>query len=466
MAGLVPAIHVLSPNAAECTMCTGAITPANRESVRGMTPTRPHGARNGRSAAVSAAIFPASASHLPPCARRRYTAGMPPPPRRRPASTPVAISPNEARAIWIAAAGLGEAAPFGAGPEAVRRAVEALGYVQIDTINVIERSHHHILFSRIPAYRRTDLDRAHAVEKTVFEFWTHALSYVPVRDLRFFVGDMTRHRIAPFRWYADVTPAERRKVVRRVRTEGALTISDIKDDVLVEKDHPWASRKPSKRALQAAFYSGDLTISRRVGMLKTYELTTRHFGFERLPKAASAAEVTRYLLDRALTAQGLASLDSVCHLNAPAKPAVKALVEREVRGGRLVPVAIEGAGRLLHYARPETLEAPPPEPHLTRILSPFDPLVIQRKRTALFFGYDHLFEAYVPKEKRKLGYFTLPVLAGDEIVAALDLKADRERHELLIQAWHWVGKGRAKAHKRLIEAELDRFAGFQFAGGD
>jgi uncharacterized protein YcaQ len=360
---------------------------------------------------------------------------------------------------------LGEEVPFGSGQEAVRRAVERLGYVQIDTINVIERSHHHILFSRIPAYRRADLDRAQAVERTVFEFWTHALSYVPVRDFRFFVGDMKHHRAVPVRWYADVTAAERRKVVRRVRTEGALTISDIKDDILVEKDHPWASRKPSKRALQAAFYGGELTISRRVGMLKTYELTTRHFGFERLPKAASPAEVTRYLLDRALTAQGLVSLGSICHLNAPAKPAVKALVEREVRARRLVPVAIEGAERSLHFARPETLDAPPPEPQLTRILSPFDPLVIQRKRTALFFGYDHLFEAYLPKEKRKLGYFTLPVLAGDEIVAALDLKADRERRELLIQAWHWVGKGSAKAHKRLVEAELDRFARFQFAGG-
>ena len=99
---------------------------------------------------------------------------------------------------------------------------------------------------------------------------------------------------------------------------------------------------------------------------------------------------------------------------------------------------------------------------LVHILSPFDPLIIQRRRLSLFFGYDHIFEAYVPKAKRKFGYFTLPVLYGDEIVAALDLKADRAARKLLIQSWTWVGRGAARPHKKLIEAELDRFAAFQF----
>ena len=381
---------------------------------------------------------------------------------RRRAAAPTAIPQARARAIWIAASGLAEPEPFGAGPDAVRQAVEHLGYVQIDTINVIERSHHHILFNRTPAYRRADLAAAQSEAKTVFEYWTHALSYVPVRDFRYFVADMKRHTIAPRRWYADVPPGEVRKVVRRVGREGALTISDIKDDVLVDKDHPWASRKPSKRALQAAFYDGQLVIARRSGMLKTYDLTGRHFGWDRLPKAASAAEGTVYLLDRALRAQGIVSLDSVCYLNAPAKPAVKALIERQVRAKRLVPVAIEGVEKVPHWVRPETLDLATPTPALTHILSPFDPMVIQRKRTAMLLGYDHIFEAYVPKEKRKFGYFTLPVISGDAVVAALDLKADREANRLLIQAWHWVGSGRARTHKRLVEAEFDRFARFQF----
>ncbi len=382
--------------------------------------------------------------------------------RRRATPAPVEFTPARARAIWIDAQKLNVEAPFGAGPEAVAAAVAHLGYVQIDTINVIERSHHHILYNRIPGYRRADLAVAQSDARTVIEFWTHALAYVPTADLRFFVTDMKQQRTAASRWYADVTDKERARVVRRVTREGALTISDIKDDTLVEKDHPWASRKPSKRALQAAFFAGQLVISRRAGMLKTYELTTRHFGWPRLPKAATARETTRYQLERALRAQGIVSVDSICYQNAPAKPAVKALIEKEARAGRLVPVTFAGADKVAHWARPETLEAAPPEPALTHILSPFDPMVIQRKRTALFFGYEHIFEAYLPKEKRKLGYFTLPVLAGDEIVAALDLKADRQETKLLIQAWHWVGRGKARAHKRDIEAALDKFARFQF----
>jgi len=97
------------------------------------------------------------------------------------------------------------------------------------------------------------------------------------------------------------------------------------------------------------------------------------------------------------------------------------------------------------------------------ILSPFDPLIIQRKRLRLLFGYDHVFEAYVPKAKRRFGYFALPVLVGDEIVAAIDLKTDRERGKLLTQKWTWVGKGSARRHKRAIEEELHRFEQFQLA---
>jgi uncharacterized protein YcaQ len=108
-------------------------------------------------------------------------------------------------------------------------------------------------------------------------------------------------------------------------------------------------------------------------------------------------------------------------------------------------------------------DATPPE--LVHILSPFDPLIIQRKRTKLFFGYDHKFEAYLPKEKRQFGYFALPVLVGDRIVAALDLKTDRQNRKLLMQKWTWVGdgakKGTRKELKPRIEEELGRFEKFQ-----
>ena len=377
-----------------------------------------------------------------------------------------------ARQLWLRAQRLDTSAPFGEGPQATAAAVEHLGYVQIDTINVIERCHHHILWTRIPNYRRADLRQAQSVDKSVFEYWTHALSYVPAKDLRFFIPAMKRHRREGHKWFSSVSPADLRKVLRLIRRDGALTIRDIDDDVLVDKVHLWASRKPSKRALQLAFHTGVLTISERSGMLKTYELMARHFGWDKPPnkppKPASATEASNYLLDRALRSQGLVSLDSICHLDAPSKPGVRRLIEARVRRNELVPVALEGAGKQEHWARPETLEnAGDAASELVHILSPFDPLIIQRKRTHLFFDYEHRFEAYVPREKRRFGYFALPVLVGGDIVAALDLKTDRKDRKLLVQKWSWVGngapRGARKDLKRRIEQELHRFERFQLA---
>ena len=384
------------------------------------------------------------------------------------ANTVYSLSNAEARRIWLRAQRLDTVKPFGAGPQATAAAVAHLGYVQIDTINVIERSHHHILWTRIPEYRRTDLHQAQNVDKSVFEYWTHALSYVPAADLRFFVPAMRRHRREGHKWLSSVTPADLRKVMRLIRRDGALTIRDIDDDVLTEKEHLWASRKPSKRALQLAFYAGTLTISERDGMLKSYELIERHFGWDRPPKPASPSEVTSYRLDRALRAQGVVSLDSICHLDAPSKASVLRLIEARVRRGELVPVALEGAGKQAHWARSETLDGHAEDfTDLVHILSPFDPLIIQRKRTELIFGYDHRFEAYVPREKRRFGYFALPVLAGAQIVAAIDLKTDRRNGKLLMQKWSWVEKGATNAArtelKRRIEDELHRFERFQLA---
>src|SRR5690349_24514470 len=114
---------------------------------------------------------------------------------------PVAISQSQARAIWLRAQRLDSSAPFGDGPEATLAAVKHLGYVQIDTIHVIERCHHQILFTRIPDYRRSHLHQAQTVDKTVFEYWTHALSYVPTRDLRFYLNAMKRSARRPGSWF-------------------------------------------------------------------------------------------------------------------------------------------------------------------------------------------------------------------------------------------------------------------------
>src|SRR5262249_50753644 len=159
---------------------------------------------------------------------------------------------------------------------------------------------------------------------------------------------------------------------------GALTIRDIEDDVPREKAHLWASRKPSKFALELAFYTGTVAIADRTGMLKTYELMERHFGWNKPPKAASVSETAAYQLDRALRSQGIVSLDSICHLDAPSKALVRKLIEARVRRKELLPVALEGAGKQEHWAHPEVLDVagegtPKDASGLVHILSPFDP---------------------------------------------------------------------------------------------
>ncbi len=380
----------------------------------------------------------------------------------KPSGAARVLSQASARNRWLEAQNLHVPALFGAGPEATRLAIEHLGYVQIDTIHVIERCHHHILHTRIPDYRREHLHHAQTIGKTVFEYWTHALSYVPVRDLKFFVADMKRHRLAPKSWFSPVTPADLARILDLVERGGALSIRDIDDDVLVEKDHAWASRKPSKRALQLAFFNGALAVSERKGMLKTYEVMHRHFGWDKPPKPATGKQHLDYLLDRALRTQAVVSVDSICHLDPGRKVAIRQLIEARVKRRKLQAVQIEGAGRQLHWAEPQTLDCPAvAASDLVHILSPFDPLVIQRERLKSFFNYGHRFEAYLPKEKRVMGYFAVPILLGNEIIAAIDLKADRQKQALQVQQWSWVGKGEAGEHKVVVEEALHRFGRFQ-----
>ena len=402
----------------------------------------------------------------------------------RRAAPPLWIDGSLARRIWLAATRLDTTAPFGDGPQATVAAVEHLGYVQIDTIHVIERCHHHILFSRIPGYRRTDLQQAQSTARQVCEAWTHALAYVPTRDLRFHLPRMLAFRREPPAHYARVTPADVRRLLARIRREGPLALRDIDDDEPIEKTHPWGSRKPSRQVLQYGFHAGLLAIARRDGMQKAYELMDRHFGWPPRPRPATPGQVAAYQLERALRCQGLVNLESICYLDTAHKPLIAALAASALRTGRLRAVLLSGADDTVYWVRPEVLEAAGDtlraaqtgprsrsrtdpvqdgaEGLAVHLLSPFDPLIIQRARLARFFGYEHRFEAYLPAERRRFGYFALPVLAGDRIVAAIDLKADRTAGRLEIRQWTWVEAASAALRQR-IERALGCFELFQLA---
>jgi uncharacterized protein YcaQ len=373
------------------------------------------------------------------------------------------ISPHRARQIWLDAQGLTRRIAVGRGAQAVANMVRHLGYVQIDTINVIERCHHHILYTRLPLYQQKDLQQAQSVKRSVFEYWTHALAYVATEDYRFFMPAMAAHKAAPSTYLSKVGDEETSKLLERIKKEGPISIRDIDDDVLVEKDHAWASRKPSKRVMSKAFYDGTLVVSSRSGMLKAYDLAHRHFGWDQPPPPATEEELNNYLLDRALRSQAIVSLDSVCYLDAKRKPPIRSLIERRVQAGLLVPLLLKG-DKTEHWATPEVLDkrsarATPQ----AKILSPFDPLIIQRKRLELFFGYVHRFEAYVPADKRVLGYFALPVLYDNRIVAAIDMKTDRQAKKLVINKWTRFG-GDSAEQRQAIDDALQSFETFQLAG--
>lgn len=374
------------------------------------------------------------------------------------------ISLKTAKKIWLSSQKLDVKEPWGAGPEAVFQAIKHLGYVQIDTISVIERCHHHILWNRIPKYKRSDLHDCLSVEKNIHEGWTHALAYIPTEDFKYFLGALKKFEKEPNHWFKS-EPQEIKRVLNLLKKEGPLSIRDVKDEVLVEKDHEWASRKPSKKVLQYLFHSGRVVTSERIGMLKKYDLTERHFGWDQMPKAASEKEVLEYRLQRALRSQGIISIDSIDHLRPRLKVGYRKLIEAHVKAQDLVPVQVEGLDSVAFWMRSGLLEfkAKGAAKPMTHILSPFDPLIIQRKRLEQLFGYKHLFEAYIPIEKRVYGYFTLPVVHGDDIVAMIDLKTDRVAKKVLIQSWHWRPGFKSAELKQKIEAEIGRFEKFQLA---
>lgn len=371
------------------------------------------------------------------------------------------VSLDKACNIWINAQRLDEVSPFGVGSPAVVKAISHLGYVQIDTINVVERCHHHILYNRIPNYHPKLLHKAQSQQKTVFEYWTHALSYVATADFKYFVHKMKNINTLNGAWFSTVTDEDYKKVKLLLKKQGAITIRDIKDDVLIEKNHPWGSAKPSKKALQLGFYKGDFVISEREGMLKKYDLTERHFNWDKKPKAVKELEYGEYILERGLRSQGIISVDSVCYLDAKMKSLINYLIEQKIKKRELIAVQINSFEKIKFYARADVIDKKNEMSERTHILSPFDPLIIQRKRLKMLFDYEHLFEAYLPKEKRKFGYFALPVLHENKIIAALDLKTDRINKKLLIQKWSWLKKNKSANNKKIIESELGRFEKFQ-----
>ncbi|MEM6453232.1 MAG: crosslink repair DNA glycosylase YcaQ family protein [Cyanobacteria bacterium P01_D01_bin.105] len=306
-------------------------------------------------------------------------------------------------------------------------AMEHLGYIQIDAISVVQRAHHHTLWTRNPRYKASQLDQLLS-DKQIFEYWSHAAAYLPFRDYRFslprkhaFASGEQRH------WY-ERDERMVKLVLKRISTEGPLMARDFEHTG--KKVGDWKA-KPAKRALEYLFMQGDLMVPRRVNFHKVYDLTERVLPEGTDTTLPTPTEYARFLITQYLRANGLGQASEIAYLRSNTKRLVSATLADMVSTKELLQIRVADKH---YYALPSSLKllSKPLARSRAKILSPFDNLVIQRDRIKSLFGFDYLIECYVPKSKRRYGYFSLPILWDGKLVARMDCKADRAESVLHI----------------------------------
>lgn len=364
----------------------------------------------------------------------------------------IELSTAQARRIALGAQGFGAADKRPTGRvdrRHLRRVLDRIGLIQIDSVNVLVRSQELPLFARLGPHPRDLISKATAAGE-LFEYWVHEASHVPVEQHPLYRWAMADGR----RWKAfdrmrREHPEYLTEVVRRVRDEGPLVAGDLK-----ERSGPkgaWWDWDLGKLALETLFVSGELTATRRPNdFARVYDLPERVIPADVLDlPTPSADEAKKELLVLAASYHGVGTAADLAdyHRISHTRPLFAELVEE----GRLVPAGVEGWTQpaYLHpdAARPRRIDA-------RALLSPFDPVVWFRDRALRLFDFHYRIEIYVPAPKRQYGYYVLPFLLGDRLVARVDLKADRKRGKLLVQsAFGEVGIDEADVAAELL-AEL------------
>ena len=345
------------------------------------------------------------------------------------------ISLFTARKLALHCQGLdGEWAPP-SGKEGIAQTIERLGYLQIDTIAVVRRAHHHTLWVRRPDYDPQMLHELQAKDRRFFEWWAPAMSYVPMADYRYFMAGVGRGSIRRWkrRWFEenqDVVEG----VLERIRQEGPLGSKDFKAPE-GHKRGTWWSWKPAKEALEVLFDMGELVVSERRNFQRIYDLRERVIPDWVDRSEPSAEEVEQFRARRVLGGRGFAPVDGVRwgwgRRSAASPEAVQALVDTgevtqfEIEG-------LEGAFCALTARLNETMGQTSGGAHV-HILSPFDNLVIRRGWLREYFDFSYKLEAYTPAAKRKYGYFCHPVLWGERFVGRMDAKADRKAKTFIVR---------------------------------
>jgi uncharacterized protein YcaQ len=374
------------------------------------------------------------------------------------------VSARDARAIAIAAQGL--AAPRSrstSAPDrrALRDAVERLGVVQIDSVNVLVRSHYLPLFSRLGAYDRDAFDAlAQRAPRVLFEYWGHEASLLPVALHPLLRWRMARAREHAWRHVRELgrrRAAFVRDVLAIVAERGPIGAGDI--ELGKRGKSGWWEWSDAKRAIEWLFWSGRVTTARRRGFERLYDLPERVLPARALaaptPREPDAQRALVAIAARALGVATEADLRDYFRLKPKAaRPAIAALVE----AGELREARVEGWPQRAYVH--ESAVAAPIDAARVALLSPFDSLVWARDRTQRLFGMTYRIEIYVPQDKRVHGYYVLPLLVGDRLAARVDLKADRAAGALRVQAAHLEPGEDSGAVSRALAGELASLAGW------
>ena len=341
-------------------------------------------------------------------------------------------SPALLRQLALRHQGLAGVRKAGGGLAGALKVLEQINYVQIDTISVVARAHHHTFFTRASKYDETIPNRLLRQGKA-FEYWCHAAAYLPMRDFRFAIpmmravarGEVLRggHRDEKVRaWVRD-----------RIRAEGPLCTRDFEDPRRTRKG--WWDWKPAKRALEHLFLEGELTTIERQGFQKRYELIERFLPSDVDTSEPTIDEHADHVIDGGLAAHGFATEKTLCHFRRDAR--VRSRVRQRLRertaAGDLA--AHRTASGETIYALPGAFDRPARKlPDMVRILSPFDNVVIQRHRALAVFDFDYTIECYTPEAKRQFGYFALPIVYRDDLVGRMDCKAHRTERRFEVKA--------------------------------
>lgn len=334
------------------------------------------------------------------------------------------------------------------GKEGILRIIDQLGYIQIDTLAVIRRSHHHTLWTRQPDYQEQLLDELQSRDRLIFEYWAHAMSYQPMADFRYSLPRMKNLQNPSNKWikqlfqkYQNLLPV----VLERIQKEGPLGSKDFKPPP-GRKQGSWWDWNPTKTALELLFWTGDLMISERRNFQKIYDLTERVLPGHINTTYPTAEELGQFLVRRALLALGVAQEKEILKFMQPEssrdsdlqianRELISASLNQLLGSGEIVPVQLESFPENIFFALKKTIEQTSnikPANSAIFLLSPFDNLIIQRDRLKRLFDFDYALECYLPPAKRKFGYFTLPILWHENFVGRLDPKADGKKKILFI----------------------------------